>query len=523
MPVLFSGSSADRFARRGIGVGHEVAERERGGERGGDQGGEAEARSHCREPTRSRPVGECAGCPRPPASCRPPRDAVQLPAACRAFAPALPTLAGAARGSASGRAVAVLAALVCLFFIVTLRDVALFRPLPPSIPAPLLPASVLDRDAALAVTVVDEASRPLTGASVRVFAMRDGKGYFAGDHNTDGAGARLVHEAPPRAGVGARLRRGAGAGVVPGRAGGGPAGAAARPASGAGARRGRGRRVRAPRAPAPRWRSPPPIRSPTPPSPPQTARRASTAWGRLRTASAPGRRATTTPSAPASIPGATPLRIRLERPAALVVAVVTPDGKPAAGATVLAAGTGLWPARSTVTGDAGTARIGGLHGGVYDLKARLGDLVSRTEVALPVKRGEARDGASSRSSRAGACRVTVTDGDGDGAPPVKAADVVLVEEGLSSFPLQGRTGADGIALLGPLARGPRHGVGSGRGLRGADGPRRRRARPRSRSASCAAACWRATSSTMAATRSPAPPSRSWASTPRACPSTRPRR
>src|SRR5262249_36529214 len=63
-------------------------------------------------------------------------------------------------------------------------------------------------------------------------------------------------------------------------------------------------------------------------------------------------------------PAPTPLRIRLERPAAMEVSVIGSDGKPAAGATVLAAGTQLWPARSTVTGADGAARIGGLRGGV---------------------------------------------------------------------------------------------------------------------------------------------------------------
>src|SRR5262249_38662695 len=51
-------------------------------------------------------------------------------------------------------------------------------------------------------------------------------------------------------------------------------------------------------------------------------------------------------------------------------------------------------------------------------------------------------------------RITVTDGEDAGgrAPPIKDADVVLVEEGLSSFPMQGRTGPEGTVDLGPIAR-----------------------------------------------------------------------
>src|SRR5262249_36447912 len=133
------------------------------------------------------------------------------------------------------------------------------------------------------------------------------------------------------------------------------------------------------------------------------------------------------------VPGATPLRLRLERPATIAVTVTEPGGGKAAGATVLAAGTGLWPARSTTPHQEGPARIGGLHGGVYDLRAQLGDLVSRTEVAVPVQRGETKqvELALQPGKRV---RVIVTDGEGDMAPPIKDADVVLVEEGLSSFP-----------------------------------------------------------------------------------------
>ena len=46
-----------------------------------------------------------------------------------------------ARPSPGSRAIALLAALVCLVFLVTLRDVALFRPLPPAVAAPMLPSS----------------------------------------------------------------------------------------------------------------------------------------------------------------------------------------------------------------------------------------------------------------------------------------------------------------------------------------------------------------------------------------------
>src|SRR5689334_6462634 len=87
-----------------------------------------------------------------------------------------------------GRLVVLVAALVCFFFTTTLRDTPLWwLPLPP-IPAPPVPASVTLRDASLEVTVTTEGDQPLAGASVRVFAIRDGKAYFAGDREADAAG-----------------------------------------------------------------------------------------------------------------------------------------------------------------------------------------------------------------------------------------------------------------------------------------------------------------------------------------------
>jgi len=92
------------------------------------------------------------------------------------------------RGALLNRLVVIMAALVCFLFTTTLRDTRLLiLPLPP-IPAPPVPASVTLRDAALEVTVTTDADQPLAGASVRVFVMREGKAYFAGDRDTDAAG-----------------------------------------------------------------------------------------------------------------------------------------------------------------------------------------------------------------------------------------------------------------------------------------------------------------------------------------------
>ncbi|HVY48541.1 MAG TPA: carboxypeptidase regulatory-like domain-containing protein, partial [Minicystis sp.] len=136
---------------------------------------------------------------------------------------------------------------------------------------------------------------------------------------------------------------------------------------------------------------------------------------------------------------------------AIVVSVVDQDGNPAAGATVLAAGTALWPARSTEASPEGKARIAGLRAGAYDLKARKGDLVSATEIGVGLKRGEVK-AATLKLVPGKRVRVLVTDGDDDPPKPLPGASVVLAEEGLSSFPLVGKTGPEGAVVLGPIAK-----------------------------------------------------------------------
>jgi protocatechuate 3,4-dioxygenase beta subunit len=339
--------------------------------------------------------------------------------------------------------------MVCFFFVVTLRDASLFHPLPALILGPLLPASVQARDAVLSVTVVDASDRPLSGASVRVFAIREGRAHFAGDRNADADG-RASFEKLPRGPVWVL-----GYGV-------GRARASARAVLEAGPHE-----LRLVLRPAQAidvivvdesehpvegasvevtTSDPLPYAAITPKDgaarvdrlgpPPYRIRVWALGYDDVIRAGV--------------VPGAAPLRIRLERPATLTCTVVEPDGRPAASATVLAAGTGLWPARSTTTDGEGAARLGGLHGGVYDLKARLGEEVSRTELAVPVKRGESK-GVRLTLEPGKRVRVAVTDGDGDAALPVKDADVLLVEDGLSSFPVQGRTGALGTVELDPIA------------------------------------------------------------------------
>ena len=144
--------------------------------------------------------------------------------------------------------------------------------------------------------------------------------------------------------------------------------------------------------------------------------------------------------------------VRLHVASALEATVVDEAGKPVPRATVLVAGSGLWPARRLETGPDGRARIAGLAAGAYDLKAEMGALVSRTELGVHLERGETR-GVKLVLGRGRMVAIVVTDGEGDHPVVVPDADVLLVEGGVSSFPLQGRTNGFGQVTLGPAAPG----------------------------------------------------------------------
>jgi len=145
--------------------------------------------------------------------------------------------------------------------------------------------------------------------------------------------------------------------------------------------------------------------------------------------------------------------ITLRRLAAIEVAVLDADGKPASGARVVIAGATLWPARSAEADARGSARIAGLLAGSYDLRATLGGSVSETLLGFEVARG-AHEKLTLRLAPGRTVIALVTDGAGKSPVVVPNADVVLAEGGVSSFPIRGRTGSDGTVALGPISTGP---------------------------------------------------------------------
>jgi protocatechuate 3,4-dioxygenase beta subunit len=164
-------------------------------------------------------------------------------------------------------------------------------------------------------------------------------------------------------------------------------------------------------------------------------------------ASAPGYESVTR----SGVSGAVELSLR--RLGSITVRVVLADGKPAPGASVEIGGATLWPARSASADAAGVCRISGLLPGSYDLRATQEQLVSRVLMGFLLARGE--DQTVTLTLEPGRfITALVTDGSGPNPHLVSNADVVLAEEGLSSFPLRGRSGTDGKVTLGPISAGP---------------------------------------------------------------------
>jgi len=361
-----------------------------------------------------------------------------------------------------------LAAIVCLLFVFTLFDVPVDRPqqgdaLPD---APALPVAQRGeaRDASLRAVVVGEGGGPIGRAVVRVFSVIGSAVYLAAERRTDEAGIATMADLP--AGetwvlAYAAQRAWASAGVTLTH---GATGEVTLTLSAAQALR----VVVTDESDAPVASAPvlvddadalPHVVATDDKGEAVFERLGAAPW--VVSATAAGYDPATKRDV---FPGPGALRLQLEKLGAIEVVVLDPGGEPAQGATVTIGGPTIWPSRAATTGDEGTVRIAGLRGGIYDLRARLGDQVSPTEMGLRLDRGEtARLTLTLDVGREIAIRVT--DGPdstqalaqalagGRMAPPIEGAEVVIAEDGVSTFPHQGRTGSDGEVVLGPVAEG----------------------------------------------------------------------
>ncbi|MCU0690677.1 MAG: carboxypeptidase regulatory-like domain-containing protein [Polyangiaceae bacterium] len=345
-----------------------------------------------------------------------------------------------------------IAAAVCLLFTSTLIDWAPYFLFVHELAAQPVPSAVGERDATLDVVVHDPSGAPITGARVTVLHIRDGVAYLAGFRETDATG-RAHFQGLPR-GVAWLLADAVGRGrtstqlvlteqprevrmLSP------PAHRLAVDVTDGDDKPIEGARVQV------RCSDPLPFLEQT-----DSAGRANV--GRLcpppyavqveadgydRSA-----RVGVTPAAQA-------VRFRLRRLGWIQVHVADQNDEPAPLSTILVAGPGLWPARQTQSNAFGRSKISGLAAGTYDVRAVRGDSVSPITTGVMVSQGkESLVKLTLREGRR--VLVQVVGGRAKDAPPVPDAAVVLVEEGLSSFPLEGRTAADGTVRLGPLPACP---------------------------------------------------------------------
>jgi protocatechuate 3,4-dioxygenase beta subunit len=326
------------------------------------------------------------------------------------------------------------------------------RPVLHDLVAPPVPAEVKDRDGALDVAVRDGPDGPpLAGATVRAFALIAGQAYLAGARDTDRAGvahltglphgeAWLLADAPGHARGSTRLvveagLRALGIALAPEHtlevAVHDEAGAAAPEAEievaetdellPVGARAGRDGAAHVGRLSVGPWRV---------------------------TARAPGYEDAT---GRASRDGEV-VKLVLRKLGGLAIEVRDEQDHPVAGARVDVAGAMLWPARSAQTGASGDVLLGSLAAGSYAVRATAGDHVSPIELGVMLARGEHKS-VVLHLVPGRFVGVRVTDGPADDADPVRAARVSLAEGGLSPFPFEATTDAQGRARLGPIAPG----------------------------------------------------------------------
>jgi protocatechuate 3,4-dioxygenase beta subunit len=135
-----------------------------------------------------------------------------------------------------------------------------------------------------------------------------------------------------------------------------------------------------------------------------------------------------------------PQRIVLRRTGTLG-GVVREGGVPIEGAEVVLVGSGVWPARSVLSGAGGQYRFDGVPGGVYELRARRGDAVSDPREGVVLEPGANRRDIDLGLAPGAVLRGVVWDEDGD--RPVVGAEVLVAEASLSFSPRAVRSGEGG--------------------------------------------------------------------------------
>ncbi len=160
---------------------------------------------------------------------------------------------------------------------------------------------------------------------------------------------------------------------------------------------------------------------------------------------------TATRQAVATTRGGRPLEVRLRRTGGIAGRVLGPDGQPAEGADVVLAGSGIWPARRVSSDTHGRFSVQGVPGGVYEVRARRGDLVAAPREGLVLAPGGS---ATLTFHLAPGVRLRGTVVDAADGAPVSGAQVRVAEDALAFMPRAVRTRADGSFRVGGLRPTP---------------------------------------------------------------------
>ena len=144
------------------------------------------------------------------------------------------------------------------------------------------------------------------------------------------------------------------------------------------------------------------------------------------------------------------LVVVLHKLGSLRVTVLGEGERPEPGASVQISSATLWPSRRAETDKDGSVTISGLSEGAYALRASKGAFASETELAVSLERGVEKE-VTLHLHAGSSILVHVVDDDVERAP-IRGAEVIVAEGGLSAFPLESTTGKDGRTTVGPVSR-----------------------------------------------------------------------
>jgi protocatechuate 3,4-dioxygenase beta subunit len=140
-------------------------------------------------------------------------------------------------------------------------------------------------------------------------------------------------------------------------------------------------------------------------------------------------------------PAAQALHVILQRTSELRGEVLDVEGKPAAGATVTLAGSGVWPPKKLATDPAGHFELNPIPAGIYELRATRGTFTSAPQEGVLVKPASE---ASVRLQLAPGATLRGRVVDAESGQPLVGVEITIGEDALASVPIAIRSATDGV-------------------------------------------------------------------------------